>query len=152
MIKVMPKQFNMLAFILKTVLALFSIALSFVAFYFFEQKGMIANFQPLNFKVDFSFSNFNFNVNLSDKVFERFLSSVAFALVVSSKPILVFLSIFAFVYAGVLVVARIIILLFTKILNAQSVQIKQEKTYGKVKNSAVSFYDILRNLNLTLTM
>ncbi|MBR4419398.1 MAG: hypothetical protein IKT32_00805 [Clostridia bacterium] len=155
MVKVKQKQFNIFTFIVKAVLVLLSIAVSLFLFIVFEQKGIIIQFQSLLPKVEVSIPSSIPNLNMSfiEKEVGRFLSGVVFTFFLTRKSICLFFSIFAILYASLSMLASILLSITSKWFGGKKVKYEEgEKEFDLPKTPKVSYNDVVKTLNLTLTI
>ena len=151
MIKASQKQFNIFTFVIKAVLALFSIVVSLFLCYFFEQEGITIQVQGLPFKVENAFNKLNVN-NFNFKGVERVLSSGLLFLAFIIKMCLAFFLLFALIYSSVRLVAYVLRSLTVKSEETQKLTSEAQENYGLVKSAETNFYDTIKNLNLTLNI
>ncbi len=150
MIKVSKNEFNLFAFIIKTAVILFSIVVSLALFYFFEQKGMVVQVQTVQVRAEATTTNFNFSFN--GKEFERFLSALMPAFLITRKVFWAFIKFFAFFYAGIILIACFILRFATKNIQNDNAEYSIQSNYDIVENNSIYSYDTVKNLNLTLTI
>ncbi len=155
MVKVKQKQFNIFTFIVKAVLVLLSITMSLFLFFIFEEKGMLVQYQSLLPKIEVSIPKSIPNINMSyiEKEVGRFLSGVLFTFFLTRKSVRLFFSIFAILYASLFILVNILLSVASKWFGGTKVNYEEgKKEFDLPKTPIVSYNDVVKTLNLTLTI
>ncbi|MBO5712908.1 MAG: hypothetical protein J6R88_01725 [Clostridia bacterium] len=158
MIKVKNVQFNILAFIIKTALLVVSVAVSIILLTLSEQNGVVLNGIEQNglmLRNVFARPEATTQANvfgINEKALERVFSTLVPSFLLTKTIIFNVCKFIAFAIVGAIVIARLVILLARKNVNATGVATRVTESAVCVNTKNSVDFDSYLNLNVKLTI
>ena len=150
MVKGNFKYFRIIAFIIKLALILLSITAFLFVCFVSEQTGAVIQLQTIPQKGEVNMLNLNLGIN--DKVLSRLFLGVTKLCTITTKVIMSISALSILLYASVWLTHCVFVVFSKKFIKAEKHVYKEQNFIKLAKLDVCANYDIIENLNLTLTI